>query len=314
MSASRTSGLLLALYPPGWRERYGEELEALIVESSDGERVPWRVRLDVARAGARERRHEAGLSGDGAPSDQVRGGALVVLCAWALFVVGGVGVQKLSEHWQDVTPTASRGLPSDAFTGLVVAAACASVLVLVGIGCALPSLARFLRGGGWTTIRRRVAPAALLTGVAIAATVALVIWAGGLNPRQRDGHDVAYAIGFVTWALVAVACLLAWTVGAVATARRLALRTPTLKVEAWIAVAVTVAMGVMTVATMVWWVAISDAAPWFLAGRPVGESGSPLAPQLVVSAALMVLASLLGVAGSRRAVRALPVISSQPSS
>jgi hypothetical protein len=61
----------------------------------------------------------------------------------------------------------------------------------------------------------------------------------------------------------------------VATARRLRLRAATLRVEAWLADAVTVAMAVMTVATVVWRAALANAAPWFLAGKPVGSSASP---------------------------------------
>jgi hypothetical protein len=222
VSASRTSARLLRLYPPQWRARYGEELEALIVEASGPDRMARRVRTDVALEAGRARLRAAGLVGDGAPGDRVRGGALLALCAWALFVVGGLAVQKFSEHWQDAMPTGSRTLPSTAFDGLVVA----SVLVLAGIGTAIPSLAAYLRGGGWPTIRRRVMTAAVVTLIAGATTVALVVWAHGLTGRQRTGHDVAYEIGFVLWALVAVACLFAWTAAAVATARRLALPRP----------------------------------------------------------------------------------------
>jgi hypothetical protein len=42
VSGSRASGLL-RLYPAAWRARYGEELQALLVESSAGGRVPWRA-------------------------------------------------------------------------------------------------------------------------------------------------------------------------------------------------------------------------------------------------------------------------------
>lgn len=88
MSAARTTARLLRFYPRSWRDRYGEELAQVIVESS-GEHVPWQVCLDVVRAGCRERLRASGLSGDGAPHDQIRGGALLVLCAWALFVIAG---------------------------------------------------------------------------------------------------------------------------------------------------------------------------------------------------------------------------------
>ncbi len=67
-------------------------------------------------------------------------------------------------------------------------------------------------------------------------------------------------------------------------------------------------MAVMSTATIVWWIALGNSAPWFLAGRPVGESGSVLAPQLLLAAVVMVGATLLGGFASRRALRALPAI------
>jgi hypothetical protein len=308
VSASRICALLLRMYPSAWRERYGEELEDLIVEASDGERVPWRMRADVALGAGRERLRAAGLVGGGGPGERVRGGLLLVLCAWALFVVAGVGVQKFSEHWQDATPAGSRALAAVGFDALVIAAVCGSMLVAAGIGLAIAQVATFLRVGGWPALRRRVVTAVLLTGVAIAATIALVIWAHGLTGRQRDGHDSAYAMAFVTWALLAAASLLAWVAAAVATARRLELAAATLRAQAWIACGVVVAMGAMTAATAVWWAALADHAPWFLAGRPVGSNASPLAPELLVAAMLMMLATVLGAAGARHAIRALPAL------
>ena len=96
VSAAQTSSRLVRLYPKRWRERYGQEMEALIVESSGGHRVSWRMRVDVARGAGREQLRSAGLADSGAPGDQVRAGVLLVLCAWALFVVGGIAVQKFS--------------------------------------------------------------------------------------------------------------------------------------------------------------------------------------------------------------------------
>ena len=81
MSGSLTIRLLMCLYPRAWRARYAEELEALIVASSGGGRVPWQIGLDVAVAGVHERLRAAGMSGVGEPEERVRGGSLVVLCA-----------------------------------------------------------------------------------------------------------------------------------------------------------------------------------------------------------------------------------------
>jgi hypothetical protein len=294
MSAAGTTARLLRLYPAGWRERYGEELEELIVQTSgDGRRVPLRTQLDVALAGARERLRATGLRGDGSPESQARGGVLLVLCAWALMVVAGFAVQRAAEHWQAVTPSASRSVPAFAFAALVVAAVLAAVAVLAGIALALPALRAFLRDRGWPAIRRRVLTAATLTGVAVAATAALVTWAHGLTGAQRDGHDAAYAVAFAGWALLLAATLAAWTAAAVATARRIPLPAATLRAEAWLACVVTSAMLASTVATAAWWTAVADAAPRLGATT-----------QLTAALSAMALATLLGSVGARRAVLA----------
>jgi len=296
-------------YPSTWRARYGEELEALLVETSADGRISWRTQIDVAIGGGREWLRAAGLGDAGTPADRARAGALLALCAWALFVIAGSGVQKVSEHWQSATGGA---LPSAAFDVLVATAVGASLLVATGMAVTLPSFARFLRDGGWPTIRRRALAAAFVSGATVGVTVGLVVWAHRLTGNERAGQDAGYAVAFVLWALLVIACLGAWTVAAITTARRLRLPAATLGLQARLACAVTVAMGLMTVATVVWWVALADAAPWFLAGRPAGAAGSPFAPQLVAAAGLMVLATALSAAGAQRAVRALPALATEP--
>ena len=173
MNSKRMAWLLLRLYPAGWRVRYGDELETLILEAS-GRRVPWRSSLDVALAAGRERLRAAGLAGDRPPAERMRAGSLLVLSAWALVVIAGIGVQKLSEHWQAATPPGSRGLPAGAFDALVAAAAVGSVLVVAGVVLALPSLARFLASGGFRQVRRHLLAASGLSLAAVPASIAVV--------------------------------------------------------------------------------------------------------------------------------------------
>ncbi len=302
---------LLRIYPRAWRERYGEELAALVDELGGGARMSWRLRLDVGRAGLVERFRALGLNGL-PPRERAREGSLLVLYAWMLFVLGGFGVQKASEHWQAVTPAAKQGLPSAAFDVLVAAAGAGSLLVLAGVAAALPPLVALIRGGGWAEIRRPVLRAVALTVLTVAAAAALGLWAHSLTPAQRNGGDVAYSGAFVAWALLGAACLLAWAAAAAATARRLALPAGTLRLEVWLGAAVSGAMAAMTAATAVWWGSLAGAAPWFFAGRPVGASASALSPNLIVAAGLMVAATLLALAGSARAVGALAGIAERP--
>jgi hypothetical protein len=287
MTVDRTSRLLLSLYPAGWRARYGEELEALIVEASGG-RVTWRVRFDVARAAGRERLRSAGLAGDGPPRARMRAGSLLVLYAWALFVVAGIGTQKVSEHWQASTPVAGRSLPSTAFDVLIVGAAIGSALVVIGIAAALPSAVRFLRGGGWRCVRRPVLLAGALTFAAALAAVPIVVWAHRLSAAQRNGLDAAYGVGAGLWALLLVACLVAWTAAAVAVARRIDLPSAVMRLETLLATAVTLSMAAMTAATVVWWAALDQVAASYL-----------------VTTALMLIATAVAAAGSVGAVRGL---------
>jgi len=291
----RNGAALVWLFPAAWRRRYGAELAELIVEASGGGRVPWRIKLDVARAGAGERLLAAGLSRQAPPGERARGGALLVLWAFALLAIAGALVRKTSEHWQAAVGGA-HALASAAFAALVAAGGVAALLVLAGAATALPALRAFLRTGGWPAIRARVLAALALTLVALAAGVAIVAWAGGLDAAQRNGADAGYAAAVVAWALLLCACLLAWTGAAAATARRLELAPATLALQARMALAATAAIVVAPLATGVWWVAVAHAAPGFLA--------APAA--LIVAAALLLGAGALALTGARHASAALP--------
>jgi hypothetical protein len=315
VSAARTGERLLRFYPPAWRRRYGEELAGLIVEASDGGRVPWRTRLDVALAGGRERVRSAGLEPGDSPAERVRARFLLVLCAWALLVLGGAVAGKFSEHWRDAVPAGGSGLASAAFTVLIAAAGWGSALVLAGVAAAVPSFLRSLPGGGWGRVRRPLAAAALAGLALVAATAALALWAGGLSSAQREGGDAAYSAAFVVWALLVAGTIATCAGAAVAIAGRIELPDRLLRLEAWLAAGATVAMAAVTAATLVWWIALADAAPWFFSGAQARSSGgSTLAPQLLAAAAVMVAATLLAAGASRHLLRDLPALHRRQSS
>lgn len=295
---------LLRFYPRAWRARYGDELAALIMQSSGSRRPPWRVSSDIVLAGCRERLRAAGIAGDGlTPHDRAQSGVMLVLWAWVLFVLGGIGVAKVSEHWQAAVALSSRGLPAAAFDALVIAAAIGSLLVLSGIALTCLNLRRFLSAGGWTKVRRPVIRAAILTVLLVVATILLADWAHHLTNLQRNGHDNAYTGVFVLWILLFVACLFSWATATAVTARQIGIRERLLAVETSLAVAVSVAMTVMTVATAVWWGAVAQSAPWFFAGTRPGSVGTVLPLNLVIPACLMVIATALGTGGAARAIR-----------
>lgn len=298
---------LLRAYPAAWRARYGDELVALLDELDGAARMSSRVRLDVVRAGIAERARTLAAAG-AAPPERARRGSVLVLYAWMLFVLGGFGVQKASEHWQAATPSGDRTLPAVGFDALVVTAAVGSALVVLGVVVALPRLVRLLRGGGWSSVRLPILVATGLSLLTVAATGGLAAWAHSLRPVARNGGDAVYAGVFGGWVLLVAVCLFAWAYAASATARRIPFSVRQLRLEAGLAAATSAAMVVMTLAAAVWWGAVASAAPWFFDGLPVGSSGGPLAANVIVPVALMVCATALGLAGASRALRALPAL------
>jgi hypothetical protein len=221
---------LLYAYPRWWRERYGDELLALL----ETEPVTWRVRANVVCSGLGERL-------GGSNRRQLR-----VLWAWSLFVVGGMAFQKTSEHWQAVVPSGHRGVPTAAFDTVQAAAAIGSAAVFVGVALALPVFIRDLRSGGWTGLRRPILAAATVTVVAACALIAVAL-----------GHDVVAVSVFVVFAVLS---LFAWTHAAALAARRL----PPQPTHPYLAVLVSATMVAMTVAATVWFASVTAQTPSFV--------------------------------------------------
>jgi len=282
---------LLYAYPPAWRARYGSEL-AVLLEELDGGR---RARLDVVRAGLVERLRPLGL-GSLSPHARAREGSLLVLYAWTLFVLGGFGIQKASEHWQETTPGGDRAVPAGAFDGLVVIAAIGTALVLLGVALVLPRLRAAIRRDGWEGLVRPLGPAAWLSLLTAAATGGLAAWAHTLAPAARNGHDAFYDGAFVAWVLLFAVTLFSWSAAAASIARRLELSNTLLRIESLVAAAVVASMALMTAATFIWW---SSAHGYGFAANV----------NVIVPVAAMICATILGLIGALRAARAVTLIS-----
>lgn len=305
MSSRGEAGRWLLCYPKAWRERYGQELTELIAATSGPGPLPWRVRVDLLRSGIRERLAGTGLGGGETPPERrARGGVLLVMCAWAVMLVGGGVLQRFSENWREVTPAADRGLPGGAYDALIVSAALAGLLVILGIALALPRLVAHVRDAGWGDLRAPLGRALESTALAALATTALVIWSRQLDTAQRNGHDLAYAIGFLLWGVAAVACLASWTVLAARAAGRIELSARTLRTLTLIAAAVAVCMTLATIAMAVWWGALASAAPWALGDMPAGAAAAEVTRQLLLAGVLMALGAGLSLRGAGQALRA----------
>jgi hypothetical protein len=304
MGVDSTSRSLLRWYPGRWKARYADEFAAMIEDDLDGRPPTMRYRWSIARSGLHEHLRQAGVVGDSvSPSERIRGGTLTVLCAFALFVIPGVGFAKISEHWDQSIHQGPRHLPAASFNVLASLAGGCTVAVLVAAAAVLPPFVQFVRAGGWPAIRRRVRWAVTATTVTAAATAGLAIWARHLTTHQRNAGFGWYQLLFVVLALMCAATVAAWSATAVTVTRRLQLGSRQLKVTGALAVSVAACMPLMTAAAAVWWGSMASTAPWFLSGAPAGSSSSPWATNLFGVLILMVIASAVGVIGLLRVIR-----------
>lgn len=303
--AASDLGRILRWYPQAWRDRYGEEFVVYMQDSFGSEPPPLKARLSVVAGGIRERARRSGLTGDSVPpSDRVRAGLLTVLVSWTAMVIAGSSLAKISEHFDTALPTGggAHHLPDLAYTVIQTIPAIAALIVIAGAGLALPALVRYLRSGGWSSIRShtlRAAGCTLLTG---AVTSPLLVWAHHLTSRQRNGGSIAYTVLFAGWAALVVVTLVLWTVLAVAAARKVTFSKSVLAAEAGMAVAVAIGILGILIATTLWWATMAERAPAFLSGDP----SSAFDPRLVATVTLMALAAAAAVAGANRIVHSLP--------
>jgi hypothetical protein len=302
---SSTNDPRLRWYPRVWRARYGDELSALL-DDEYGRSMPAHIRLSLVSGGLRQRARQSGLSGDAVPAaDGVRAGALVVLAAWIAFVVAGASFAKFSEHFDEALPHSlgAHHVPDLAFSVIQVMAAWASIVVAGGALLAVPAFLRFLRSGGWVSMRGHFLRALVCTTLTITVTVPLLVWANHLPSHQPNSGLHWSGVLFLVWTALIVITLTSWTVVAVAAGRRIQLSKAMLTTEATLAVAVAVAMVTMVVSTAVWWGAMAKDAPSFLTASPAGLPGSSWDTLLVATVALMAVATVAAGVGVVREIR-----------
>ena len=300
---------LLRWYPPSRRARYGDEMTALVEDTHDTGDVPFRQRVAIAWAGTVERARAAGVLGDSAgPNERVRAGSLLILCAWALFIVAGSIFAKFTDNWFGMTPSMHRGIPDASYTAVQWAGGVGVLQVLVAAAIVVPAFVRLLRQGGWNSLRGPVMRAGAVGAGAIGLTAVLVVWAHHLSSYERNGGLLAYGIVFVAWGFTVVAAVAVSTGAAVAVGRRLDLSRRTLRVLGSLALVLAVTMAVVMTGVLVWWSSVATNAPWVMRrgignGLPVTSSTVP--PTLVLVGVLMLVGLAVAAAGAIRLAPAL---------
>lgn len=289
------SDRLLAWYPPAWRDRYADELTALIEDVGP---LSLRARLGVMAGGARERVHEVRRSRP--PTERARSAVFLVLVGWAVVMVAGPSFGNLADGFTRALPPHAGPLPVAAYAAVVAFAVVGAFAVLAGMAVAAPSFVRLLRAEEGRSVRRHVRRAVVATGLGAAALATLVVVAHTFGPVQRSTWTLgAFSVVAASWVVVVAL----WTTAAGAAWRRMDLAPRVLRVESGLAVIAAGSMVLLTAGVAVWWGAVAQAAPWFLQVSPVHPGGSVLNPQALATEVLLALGAVLGMGGAGRAWR-----------
>lgn len=283
----------LRFYPRAWRDRYGEEMRALLEDDLGGLTPPRRYRARLALSGLRERARAAGVAGD-SPVDARRwAGSSVILFSWVALCAAGGSFAKSAEHFRSALSPGARSAPSVAYVVVVAGALAGALLIAAGAAVALPSFAASVRARKVLGIGRATAVAAGASVVVILGTAGISLWAHQLGAASRNGADGAYSVAVVAWALTGVCALALWA--RVATrAARTCLSPRALLVESRLAIGVATAATVVAVASAVWWAETASHAPVFLTGV---TGSSALTARAVGTLGLMAVAAASGLYG-----------------
>ena len=301
---------LIRWYPREWRARYGGEMAALLEDSyaTAGE-VPVRVRLGLVRRGLAERARTAGFIGSGRePTQELRAGAVLVLCGWPLFLIAGAVFGKFADNWWIGTPAVERLPASASFNAMVVLGVLGCTVVALAALLAVPSFVRLVQAGGWSTVRRPVRRASLAFVLAAVLLGGGLAWAHHLGPHDRNGGLAVYGAAFIVIGLAAFVAILLAAAAAASVARRVDLSARVLRGLGVMALVLSVVMTLLLVGFATWWATEATYAPTVLLngiGNGVPFTSGTVPPTLLVAGLLMVLGLAIAVGGSVRIAHGL---------
>lgn len=301
----RNVSWLLRLYPQGWRERYGDEVMALLDECAFSPwMVPW-VALDLLR-GAFDA-HLRGAWRDqrrGIMERRLRAGEIAVFCAFVAFGIAYTFYQRdLVDPFAPFS-VAGQHHPELLWSYDVIAAGAVLAflgLVVGGAPIGLALLSRALR-------ERRRDLLALLAVPAIGGLVLVVYLALGVagalravgriapsGPRSPDGYyPVAHPFA---WGLILLAhvVLIASTVAVAVAVSRVDGAARLYRFAYFPAVVVALGMALGVVGGIAWSVLLANEAPLLFADSSLGSGG------LLADVALMLVAAVVAWAALVRA-------------
>jgi hypothetical protein len=209
---ARLGGALMVLYPEPWRDRYGEEMRALLEDDPPTARGLASLLAGAARAHLHPQRC---WRADVAPATAMRLSVGALFACWMVVSVAGSAFAKLTEH-MDATAHA-HPLLAVARAMILWGAAIGAAAVALG---GLPLVWQALR----QTVRRRDRRLALvLASPALAGCLlfALAAVLATVAPSRHGGFPASFVLGLlVPVALGACACALVGALAPKAVMRR----------------------------------------------------------------------------------------------
>ena len=296
---SMNQSWLLRLYPATWRERYGDEFEALLEQC----RPSPMILFDVIRGALDARlRLSAGTGRMPAMLDRLRSSEIAVFWAFVAFVVAGLGFQKMSEDAAKAGVMQTYPAVGAAFHVVVAGAVFALVAVLAGgLPLALAALNYARSHRRWDIPLLLAVPALALAGwvgYMILLTGVLLRGTSHTNFGEPGGMAVLFSvIGlFVLVAAVSAAAV------SLAIARS-EIDERLYRFAFWPAAVATAAMAAVSIAVVAWGLGLAATAPRFFGvdGGPMVSYGTFTWLRVVV---VMGLASVVAAASVLRGVRA----------
>ena len=296
----RSARSLVRLYPRAWRERYGEEFVALLEERPASLRDALDVALGAADAHLRPQvaseRRVALMIG------RMRGSVLAVLWAWVGVVMAGVGFQKMTEYEDFVRVARENAAVGVSFDAVVAGAVVALAAVLVG---GAPIVFAAVRGA--LAEGRKDVPLLLCVPLlSVAAFIGYVFLVGEVvypalgHLTARGGVNVAL---FLSLAGVFLLAAVASAASVSAAVRRSEVGERIYRFALYPAGLATLAMVMVSTATLVWGLALWAQAPTLFVGHDGILATSTVATWLVILA-VMGGCTCVAVAAVVRGVRA----------
>lgn len=251
MSGSLIRRLVLATYPAGFRERYGDELAAVAAECGDG----WRVTFDLALSAAKAR-----LNPDLATSEpegrrlRLQTTTSTVFALWTWSVVA-VALFARAVDDQPVPGLRSWGWSAYA-VGNVIFELSAGAILITGFAYWLRVVVPAARTRDRRTLVPAVMPVAVvllwLVGTGIVATVSNHIRPGNYRHISAQGpHSAGGWALLAVYALFTVICVAGCTVGVRRALASAALPARALAASWLVAVATTLSITAVTTCAVV---------------------------------------------------------------